>query len=516
MAKPGWLIPLLVLIVGMFMSVLDISIVNVAIPTMQRDFGTTVDDIEWVSTAYTLALGVVVPMSGWLGDRIGLTRIYLYSLVGFALTSALCGLAWDLPSMVAFRILQAVPGGVLPVVTVSLLMSIVPREQIGTAMGIYGQGVVVAPAIGPTLGGYLVEYVDWRLIFLINVPAGVLGVIAGYLVLPRTPPGPARPFDWWGFVAAATGLFALLLAVSEGQSWGWDSYRIRMLLVFAVLALALFVVIELAVEHPLIDLRVFRNWMFVNSLLLISVLSVGLFAVLFYLPLFMQQGQGIQPLRVGLILLPEAVVMGLLMPVAGRLYDLIGPRWPGVIGLAIAAYGGFLLCGIGPAMSEGDVILWTCVRAFGNGLAMMPIMTAGIAAIPPAQVGSASLVNNIVMRASSALGLAVMTVLATAQQAQLSADRAALIQVGNPDLAAHGISPDDPRSLYGYYRAVQLDVLGQAYSNVFLVAAVLTCVGIGLAALMHKPSVPPPPPATPPRAGDEPEPGRAALAAATH
>ena len=164
-AQQGWAVPLLVLIAGMFMSVLDISIVNVAIPTIQNDFGVTTEDVQWIATAYSLALGVVVPISGWLSDKFGPTRAYNLSLIGFAAGSALCGLAWNLESMIVFRILQAIPGGILPVVTLTIVYRIVPREKIGSAMGMYGLGIVVAPAVGPTLGGYLVEYVDWRLIF---------------------------------------------------------------------------------------------------------------------------------------------------------------------------------------------------------------------------------------------------------------------------------------------------------------------------------------------------------------
>src|SRR2546429_3223613 len=176
-----WGLPLAVLVAGMFMSILDVTIVNVAIPTIQKDFGTTVEDVQWVANAYTLALGVVVPLSGWLGDRFGYARVYILSILGFALGSALCGISWDLNSLVAFRIVQAIPGGIIPVISLAMVYRIVPREKIGTAMGMYGLGIVFAPAVGPTLGGYLVEYVDWRLIFFINVPIGVLGAVAAAL-----------------------------------------------------------------------------------------------------------------------------------------------------------------------------------------------------------------------------------------------------------------------------------------------------------------------------------------------
>src|SRR3954447_11724774 len=174
----AWIGPLAGLIVGMFMSVLDSSIVNVAIPDIQNELSGSPDSVAWVVTGYTLALGVVVPLSGWLGMRFGQSRLYIVSVLGFAAGSALCGLAWNLDSLIAFRILQAIPGGVLPVVTLTMLYQIVPLENIGAAMGLYGLGVVVAPAVGSVLGGYLVEFTDWRVIFYINVPIGLLGAAA--------------------------------------------------------------------------------------------------------------------------------------------------------------------------------------------------------------------------------------------------------------------------------------------------------------------------------------------------
>ncbi|HWN31442.1 MAG TPA: MDR family MFS transporter [Pseudonocardia sp.] len=481
----SWMVPLVVLIFGMFMSVLDTSIVNVAIPTIQKDFGAATNDIQWIATAYTLALGVIVPLSGWLGDRLGMTRVYLVCLVAFAGTSALCGLAWNLNSLIFFRILQAIPGGILPVVCMSMLYAIVPREKIGSAMGIYGLGIIVGPAIGPTLGGYLVEYVDWRLIFYINVPIGVVGALAGVALLPKMAPTSTRRLDWWGFLTIGSGLFAMLLATSKGTDWGWGSYAVVGLLVYSAFAFALFVVIEFELDEPLLDLRVFLVWPFVNSLLLISVLSIGLNAILFYLPLFMQEGQGIQALQTGLTLLPEALMMAVLMPIAGTLYDKIGPRWPAVIGLLIAAYGGYLLCGISPSMTQQDVVIWTCVRAAGNGLAMMPIMTAGLAAIPAAFASSGSPVNNIAQRVSGSLGLAGLTVLATTQQAQLMADRSALIPANSGVAAVQHIVAQGPGMVYAYYQQLNLYVMADAYSDVFLVCCVLTAAAVVLALFLR-------------------------------
>jgi EmrB/QacA subfamily drug resistance transporter len=486
--ETSWVVSMIVLITGMFMSLLDTSIINVALPTMANDFGVDIDEIEWVVTAYNLALGVVVPLSGWLADRVGLTRLYLWALIAFSLVSALCGLAWNLESEVAFRILQAIPGGILPVVTLLMVYRIVPREKLGAAMGMYGVGIAVAPAIGPTLGGYLVEYVDWRLVFYINVPVGFLGAVAAYLLLTPMPPTSNRRFDTWGFLAIAYGLFALLLACSEGNDWGWTSYRVLILVVSGVLSLALFVVIQLERDEPLIDMRVFGHWPFVNSLLLITVLSVGLFSMLIYLPIFMQEGMGITPLHTGFLLLPEALVIAFCMPIAGLLYDRFGPRWPATIGLTIAAYGTYLLSQISPSATEGEIVWWTCVRAVGNGLALMPIFTAGLASIPQAYASSGSTMNNIAQRVSGSIGVAALTILVTTQQDQLMADRSALMPATDPELApyaAEGFS-----GVYGLYHQLQVEVMASAYADAFLAVTVMTIFGIGLALMMPKPAHP--------------------------
>jgi EmrB/QacA subfamily drug resistance transporter len=508
-ADARWGLPLAVLIVGMFMSVLDVTIVNVAIPSIQNDLGSTLEDVLWIATAYTLTLGVVVPLSSWLGDRFGLTPVYLVTLLGFAAGSALCGVAWSLDSLILFRVIQAVPGGILPVITLTIVYQIVPRERIGAAMGMYGLGIVFAPAAGPVLGGYLIEHTNWRLIFYINVPIGILGAIAAYAVLPRSRRGPRRPFDLPGFLSIAFGLFAILLASSKGEDWGWTSYPVLILATAGVLSLALFVVIELAVEHPLLDVRIFRHWPFTNSLLLLSILTVGLMSVLFYVPVFMQQGQGLTALEAGLRILPQALVVAVMMPIAGRLYDKVGPRWLAAIGLAVSAYGTYLLCNINPAMTEGDIITWTCVRAAGMGLAMMPIMTGGIASLPMSKVNQGSAWNNVARQVTGALGLAALSAMATIHQAQLLANRSALLTADH--LAQHGIHPPsgpggrDFTAMYGLFRRTQLEVLGDSYSNIFLVTAVLTALGALLAlALRSGPTphtatpapIPAPPPAT--------------------
>ncbi|MGH3773378.1 MAG: MDR family MFS transporter [Pseudonocardiaceae bacterium] len=490
-AAPRWGLPLAVLVAGMFMSVLDTSIVNTALPAIQKQFGVGLEDSQWVATGYLLMLGVVVPASPWLSDRFGLTRVYNLALLLFAAGSALCGLAWDLNSLVAFRIIQAIPGGLLPVITLSILARIVPKERFGTAMGLYGLGVVGAPAVGPTLGGYLVEYQSWPLIFFINVPVGILAAVAAVLVLPTFPGRVGRRFDALGFVTVAGGLFALLLAMSKGgqQDWGWESYRILGLLTFGVLSLALFVVIELEVADPILDIRVFRHWAFLHSLLLVAVLSTVLFTTLFYVPQFLQVDQGWGAFEAGLALLPQALTIAVLMPISGWIYDRIGPRWLATIGLAMMTVGTYELHTLTIDTPRERVMLVLMGQGAGLGIAMMPIFTSGLAVLPVGQVNTGSAFNTVTQRVSSSIGVAVFTTITTAQTAQQMAGRAALLPANHPTPSLGPTAPPGAGLYATYLRTMDQATIG-AMDDQFLIAAGLCILGVFMALWLRSGPIP--------------------------
>jgi EmrB/QacA subfamily drug resistance transporter len=485
MQQRNWMLPLMVVMVGAFMAVLDTSIVNVAIPRLQNEFGASTDQVQWVATAYTLALGIVTPLTGWLGDRYGLDRLQNGALILFVVGSALCGLASNLNILIAFRIFQAIGGGLLPAVSQAMVYRMVPREKIGTAMGLYGFGVVVAPAIGPTIGGYLVEYVNWRLIFYINVPIGVAASVLSFMLLPKFPRIAGQRFDLAGFLTIATSLFALLLALSEGETWHWTSYKVLGLLAIGVLSMALFVVVELSVAEPMLDLRVFRSAAFTISSLLVAILSIGLFAGLFYVPLFLQRGDNMGAFDTGLLLLAPAVVTVIMMPVSGWLYDRIGARWPAVIGLAVVAWSSYLMHAMTTDTSRGQFMFWLAARNLGLGLAFMPIMAGSISVLPMRMVSRASALNNIVLRVASALGLALLTALLTGQQAQQLSDRSALLPAVAPgSTQLQGVAAQGQAGVAGLTNSIGLQIFGSAIADLFLLMAGMTAIGVLLALLL--------------------------------
>ncbi|WP_051341741.1 DHA2 family efflux MFS transporter permease subunit [Pseudonocardia spinosispora] len=494
-ATQNWLAPLLVLMVGSFLPPMDSAIVNVAIPHIQKDLGGGSDDVAWISTAFSLGLAVFVPTSNWLANRLGPTLLHRVAMIGFLLGSTLCGLAWDLNSLIAFRVLAAIPGSIVPVVTISMIYQIVPKDKIGAAMGLYGLGVAAAPSCGPTIGGLLVEDLSWRWIFHFKTPIGIAAVLAGLFLLPRLSRGPsAQRFDWWGFLTFGYGLAAIIVVSSKGQKWHWDSYLVMILAASAVVSLALFAVIENEVEHPLIDLRLFRCWPFINSLLLIGVLMISLFATMYYLPQFLQSAQGLTAHSTGMVLLPMGLMMVVLVPLAGVLYDKFGPRLPALIGLSGSVLGAYLLAtGINVDMTRTEATVWVMVAVLGGGLGMMPIMTNGLNWLPPHLVGYGGAMNNVVQRVASALGVAIMGILVSRVKAQLSSDTGSLQTASTLPQYQNA----DQAKLLGLYKTAQLHVQAMSYADMFIATGAATGVGVLLVLMLKKPPPSTPQPAQP-------------------
>ena len=483
--EASWLVPLVVLVVGVFMSVLDTSIVNVALPTIELELGISTSDGQWVSTAYSLAEGVMVPISGWLGYRFGSKKIYLLCLGGFTAASALCGLAGGLVPLVGFRILQAIPGGVIPVTCMTMLRRMVPPERLGAAVGLYGLGVIVAPAVGPTLGGVLVEYVDWRLIFFVNVPIGVLGVVAAAIVLKEVPGRRDRPLDLFGFVTIAGALFALLLALEEGTDWGWASYRIVILFIAAALLLALFVVIELEVDRPLLDLRIFTRAQFVLALVLLSAITLGVFASAFFVPQFLQgPTRGLTPLNTGIALIPQALVLAVLLPVTGLLYDRFGARWLAMLGLLLAGSGLLMLSRITVDIPVGSLQTGMVVLGAGVGLGIIPLLSGGLAAAPREAAESASSLSTLAQRVSQSLGLGILNAFITSAAAQNVAARSGLLgEYASTDPRIGAMQEQGQAGLLGLYQRLTGMAQTDAYSQAFFVVGLICLTGAVLAAV---------------------------------
>ncbi|HWI55478.1 MAG TPA: DHA2 family efflux MFS transporter permease subunit [Desulfobacteria bacterium] len=403
-----WL-ALLVVVVGTFMAILDTSIVNIAIPKMMAVFGVSADEISWVITAYMLTMGTVIPLTGYLGDKFGTKKVYIWALISFTIGSALCGFAWSNTSMIVARIIQAIGGGMIMPVSMSIIYQVIPQEERGMALGFWGIAAMAAPAIGPTLSGYIVENMDWRLIFTLNIPVGIIAVIMTAVLLEEFPVRPTKGFDLLGFVTVAGGLACILYVLGEGNSIDWGEFKNIFLLITGVFGLILFIVNELTCENPLLDLRIMKIWPFTLSVMISSALNIALFGGVFLLPLFLQNLQGLTAMQSGIIMFPSAVATGITMPIGGKLFDKFGGKPVVVPGIMLLAYSTYELAQINLDTSTTAIIWITIIRGLGLGLAMMPASTSGMNAVPMHLIGRASALSNVIRQVAGSAGITVLT-----------------------------------------------------------------------------------------------------------
>lgn len=403
-----WL-ALIVVIIGTFMSILDSSIVNIAIPKMMAVFGVALDDVKWVLTSYTLALGAIIPLTAILAETFGTKKVYMFALAMFTLGSLLCGFAWSNTSMIVFRVIQALGGGMIMPVGMSIILGIFPPSERGMAMGFWGIASMAAPALGPTLGGYIIEQLDWRLIFNINVPIGIFGVIFTGLILKETPAKPLKNFDYIGLITSVVGLVSILYVLGEGASIDWNEIQNPLLIALGCLSLLIFVVNELTHPNPLLELRILKIHNFAISQLVTCVTTLGMMGGMYVLPLFLQNIRGYTAMQTGLILFPSAIAAGVMMPISGAIFDRFGAKPVTVVGLIILGLSSLQLSFISMDTARETIVWLALLRGVGMGLAMMPVNTAGMNAIPPQLVGRASALSNTVRQVMAAVSVTIVT-----------------------------------------------------------------------------------------------------------
>jgi EmrB/QacA subfamily drug resistance transporter len=409
-------IALAVVLGGTVMTLLDATVVNVALPTLQSSLHTSsYNDIAWVVTGYLLAQGAVIPVTGWVTDRFGTKRVYLVTLLLFTLASALCGAAWNLPSLIFFRVLQGIGGGMIMPIGMTIIMRAVGPSQMGRVMGFFGVPMLLAPAVGPVLGGWLVQDFTWRLIFYINIPVGIVSLIAAYRLLRETPYSHTLKLDWIGLITGTPAVVALMYGVDRSSELGWGSPLVVSMLAVSAVLFVLFVWRQRTADEPLLHLELFRDGTFTASVLLSFTLVTALFGAMLLLPLYLQQVHGFDALQTGLLLMPQAATAAVFMPIGGYLTDRIGPRPVVTTGLVLLVAGGILLAQIHPDSPIMLIVAALALRGIAMGFAMMPGMSAALARIPPHLTSRASSITNTAQRVGSSIGIAILVTVLAAQ-----------------------------------------------------------------------------------------------------
>jgi EmrB/QacA subfamily drug resistance transporter len=398
-----------VYVAAMLMNTLDSTIVNVALATLGREFNVPPTMTEAVVVGYLVSLAVFIPASGWLGDRFGTKRIFLAALALFVVASALCGQARSLEQLVAFRVLQGAGGGLLTPVGMAMLYRTFPPAERVAVGRILMFATILGPASGPVLGGFLIENFSWRWAFYVNIPVGLIAFTVGLLFLREHREPEPRRFDLPGFVLGGVGLGLVMYALSEGPQRGWTSVSIVAPGVLGLLALIAFVIIELRVPAPMVQLRLLHNTLFRTTLTVAFFASAGFIGTLFLVPLFLQVVRGASPLEAGLATFPEAIGVVVSTQIVARLYPRIGPRRLMAGGLVWMATAIALLGLVGVSGSLWQIRALMFGVGFGMAYVFLPNQAASLATISRADTGRATTFTNIQRQVGAALGVAVLS-----------------------------------------------------------------------------------------------------------
>ncbi|MFF2091542.1 MDR family MFS transporter [Paenibacillus sp. NPDC058174] len=394
---------------GTFVSVLATTTINIAVPLLMDHFNTGLGTMQWMVTGFMLATGVTAPLTGYLGGRFSYKRLYFFALVGFTFFSFLCAVAWSAPSLIVFRMLQGACSGLIMSSTMTIIFQVIPKERRPFAVSLWSLSAMVAPAIGPTFSGWLLQNASWHWLFLINVPVGMIAVILTKTLIPYYRMNVPKSLDVAGLLTVVLGSLALLTAFSQGHTWGWGSAKTLGLLLGGAMLLALFVWRELTAEVPLLNLRVFRNRRFTIMLSIYSLITVAMYSGTYLAPLFLQTVRGATPLETGLILLPSSVLLALLSPIAGKLYPKLGPVKMITFGIVFIFAGLFLMGWLRVDVSY-SFILWAMVlRNIGIGFSSVPSSTASMEEITPEWSGHATSINNWIRNVLSSFAIAMFT-----------------------------------------------------------------------------------------------------------
>lgn len=489
-AAPGAIAITAVISLATFMQVLDSTIANVALPHMQASLGAAADTVTWVLTSYIVATAIAMPLTGWLGDAIGRRNLILISITGFTITSALCGFAQSLEQMVLFRIFQGAFGAFVIPVGQSFILDAFPREKQGQAMAWWGIGVMLGPVMGPVLGGWLTDSFNWRYVFFINVPVGLICLTGALAVLPAAPRR-LRRFDIAGFTMLAVGLGALQLMLDRGQQLDWfESWEVRIEAMIAAAAMWMFAVHMATARSPLFDRRLFTDKNAVYGFGFAVLIGVMLMSSSALLPVMLQTLLGYPVMTSGLVLAPRGIGTMVMMLIVGQIIAKVDPRKVMAAGLILIAIGMWMMSGFSSVVGTRAIIISGVIQGMGMGCMFVPLNTIAFATLPPMLRTDASSIYTLLRNIGGSIGVSICVAILARQQ-----------QVVHSDLAAH-LTPYsltlDPAVLraFGAPGAVMAEMMNGmvnaqaamvAYIDVFRLLAWVTLLAIPIVLIVRRP-----------------------------
>ncbi|QHW32033.1 multidrug efflux MFS transporter [Paenibacillus rhizovicinus] len=460
------------LLIAAFVALLAQTVLNVALPQMMVDLDVGESTIQWLSNGYMLVNGVLVPISAYLINRFTTRKLFLVASVTFAIGTAVCAVSSDFTWLLAGRLIQACGAGILMPLMMIVIMTIFPVEERGKAMGMMGVAMIFAPAVGPTLSGWIVENYDWHVLFYIILPLAIVAVVFGAFSMKDVIKTSRPKLEVLSVILSTLGLGGLLYGFSDAGTAGWDSTEVIVCLAVGAVALLLFIVRSILVKVPLLEMRVFKYPMFSLTALINAIITMAMYSGMILLPIFLQNIRHFTPLESGLLLLPGAILMGIMSPITGMVFDKIGARWLAVIGLIITTITTYEFSHLEIDSSYNHMMLFYTLRMFGMSMLMMPIQTAGLNQLPRRLNAHGSAMSQTLRNVSGALGTAILVTLMTNKATSHAKELAIAGQVDPSDKVKMGEI------------AQQATIYGINHS--FVVATWLTVAALVLAFFIRK------------------------------
>ncbi|MBS4173623.1 DHA2 family efflux MFS transporter permease subunit [Bacillus sp. FJAT-49736] len=424
------------MMLGAFVAILNQTLLNVALPHIMNDLGITANTVQWLSTGYMLTNGIFIPITAFLIARLGTRKLFLSAIFAFTIGSVLCSISTTFSLLMIGRIIQAAGAGVIMPLLMTVFMTIFPPEKRGAAMGLMGVAMIFAPAVGPTLSGWLIGHYSWRLLFDIIIPFGIIDLILAFFWMKDVTKVTKPKFDTWGFIFSTIGFGFLLYGFSEAGNDGWSSATVVISLIVGIISIIAFVIREFSTDSPMLDLHVFKFDIFALTTVVSMVINMAMFAAMILLPIYLQNIRGFTALQSGLLMLPGAIIMGIMSPISGRLFDKMGARPLAVIGLIITVATTWQFSHLTMQTTYGHIMLLYVLRMFGMSFIMMTVMTEGMNQLPLHLTSHGTAASNTARTVAGSIGTAFLVTVMTTRASFHTANYGNVITSDNPYLAA--------------------------------------------------------------------------------
>lgn len=423
---------LAVLISGMFVSILNQTLINVALPSLMNEFNVSTSTAQWLTTGFMLVNGVLVPVSAFLVSRFTYRNLFLAAMIFFTVGSMICALSGNFTMMMTGRVIQAVGAGILMPVGMNIFMAIFPPHKRGAAMGLLGFAMILAPAIGPTITGWIIQNYKWNVIFYAMFIIGLFIIVLALKYFTLKQPVSKATLDTYGVITSSIGLGSLLYGFSEAGNKGWGSAEVIIAIIIGVIGLSLFIWRQLTTDNKILDLRVFSYSAFTSTLIINAIVTMALYGGMLLLPIYLQNIRGFTPIVSGLLLLPGSLIMGLMGPFSGRLFDKYGIRPLAIFGLLLTTYATYQFTHLTLETPSIQIMIDYIIRSFGMSFIMMPISTAGMNALPRQLISHGTAMQNTAKQVAGSIGTALLITIMTQQTTNHMADYANAITTTNP------------------------------------------------------------------------------------